>query len=46
MIDLLDAATFSQGHPARLYAQLPWVLSLAFVILALGGTMLYRRGAA
>lgn len=30
----------------RIYAQLAWVLSLAFVILALGGTMLYRRGAA
>jgi len=28
----------------RIYAQLPWVLSLAFAILALGGTMLYRRG--
>jgi hypothetical protein len=30
----------------RLYAQLFWVLGLAFGILALGGTMLYRRGAA
>jgi hypothetical protein len=30
----------------RLYAQLAWVLGLAFGILALGGTMLYRRGAA
>jgi hypothetical protein len=30
----------------RIYAQLPWVLSLAFAILALGGTMLYRRGTA
>ncbi len=30
----------------RIYGQLAWVLSLAFVILALGGTMLYRRGAA
>jgi hypothetical protein len=30
----------------RIYAQLPWVLSLAFAILALGGTMLFRRGAA
>ena len=30
----------------RLYAQLAWVLVLAFGILALGGTMLYRRGAA
>ena len=28
----------------RLYAQLFWVLGLAFGILALGGTMLYRRG--
>jgi len=30
----------------RLYAQLFWVLGLAFGILALGGTMLFRRGAA
>ncbi len=30
----------------RIYAQLPWVLSLALAILALGGTMLYRRGTA
>ncbi len=30
----------------RIYAQLPWVLSLAIAILALGGTMLYRRGTA
>ena len=30
----------------RIYGQLPWVLSLAFAILALGGTMLYRRGTA
>jgi hypothetical protein len=30
----------------RIYGQLAWVLSLAFAILALGGTMLYRRGAA
>jgi hypothetical protein len=29
----------------RIYGRLPWVLSLAFAILALGGTMLYRRGA-
>jgi hypothetical protein len=28
----------------RIYGQLAWVLSLAFAILALGGTMLYRRG--
>jgi len=30
----------------RLYSQLFWVLGLALGILALGGTMLYRRGAA
>lgn len=30
----------------RLYGQLAWVLGLALGILALGGTMLYRRGAA
>jgi len=30
----------------RIYGQLAWVLSLAFAILALGGTMLYRRGTA
>jgi hypothetical protein len=30
----------------RIYAQLPWVLSLTFAMLALGGTMLYRRGTA
>ncbi|MSV35435.1 MAG: hypothetical protein EXQ47_07535 [Bryobacterales bacterium] len=30
----------------RIYSQLPWVLGLAFAILALGGVMLYRRGAA
>ena len=30
----------------RLYGQLFWVLGLTFGILALGGTMLYRRGAA
>lgn len=30
----------------RLYSQLAWVLGLAFAILALGGIMLYRRGAA
>jgi hypothetical protein len=31
---------------ARIYTRLPWVLGLAFTILALGGAMLYRRGAA
>jgi len=30
----------------RIYGQLAWVLSLAFAMLALGGTLLYRRGAA
>lgn len=28
---------------ARIYERLPWVLGLAFGILALGGTLLYRR---
>jgi hypothetical protein len=31
---------------ARIYSRLGWVLGLTFGILALGGTMLYRRGAA
>jgi hypothetical protein len=31
---------------ARIYERLPWVLGLAFGILALGGTLLYRRSAA
>jgi hypothetical protein len=30
------------GQP-RIYERLPWVLGLAFGILALGGTLLYRR---
>jgi hypothetical protein len=30
----------------RIYSQLAWVLGLALAILALGGAMLYRRGAA
>lgn len=40
------------GHPqvesgaARIYSQLPWVLGLTFVILGLGGVMLYRKGTA
>jgi hypothetical protein len=29
----------------RIYTQLPWVLGLALAILALGGVMLFRRGA-
>lgn len=32
--------------PPRVNTQLPWVLGLAFGILALGGVLLYRRGAA
>lgn len=32
--------------PARLYDRLYWVLGLAFGILAVGGMMLYRKGAA
>jgi len=31
---------------ARIYTRVGWVLGLAFAILALGGAMLYRRGAA
>jgi len=31
---------------ARVYTQLYWVLGLAFAILAVGGTMLYRKGTA
>jgi len=31
---------------ARVYTRLPWVLGLTFGILALGGLLLYRRGAA
>jgi hypothetical protein len=31
---------------ARIYERLPWVLGLAFGILALGGTLLYRRSTA
>jgi hypothetical protein len=31
---------------ARIYSQLGWVLGLALVILAIGGVMLFRRGAA
>jgi hypothetical protein len=32
--------------PARIYTRLGWVLGLTFAILALGGMMLYRKGAA
>lgn len=32
--------------PARIYTRLGWVLGLALGILALGGALLYRRGAA
>ena len=31
---------------ARVYDQMYWVLGLTFGILALGGTLLYRKGAA
>jgi len=31
---------------ARLYQRLPWVLGLTFSILALGGTLLFRRSPA
>jgi hypothetical protein len=30
--------------PARLQSQMPWVLGLGFGVLALGGTLLFRRG--
>jgi hypothetical protein len=32
--------------PARIYDRLGWVLGLTFGILALGGTLLFRKGAA
>ena len=35
-----------EAAPARVYTRLGWVLGLALGILALGGTLLYRRGAA
>jgi hypothetical protein len=35
-----------ESGTARIYSQLPWVLGLTFAILALGGVMLYRKGAA
>ncbi len=33
-----------EQQPARIYSRLWWVLGLALGILALGGTMLYRKG--
>ncbi len=33
-------------EPPRIYSKLGWVLGLAMAILALGGVMLYRKGAA
>ena len=35
-----------ESGTARIYSQLPWVLGLTFTILAVGGVMLYRKGAA
>ncbi|MEI9811793.1 MAG: hypothetical protein WDO18_03575 [Acidobacteriota bacterium] len=32
--------------PARVYSQMPWVLGLGFGILAVGGTLLFRKGQA
>lgn len=32
--------------PARIYGRFYWILGLTFAILAVGGTMLYRRGTA
>jgi hypothetical protein len=50
--DTSAAAGDDSGSPkveiaaARIYSQLGWVLGLALAILALGGVMLFRRGAA
>lgn len=35
-----------EAGPARIYQRLYWVLGLTFGLLALGGTLLYRRSAA
>lgn len=35
-----------ESSSARIYSRLGWVLGLTFAILAIGGVMLYRRGAA
>lgn len=35
-----------KSGPPRLYERLPWVLALIFGMLAVGGTVLYRRSAA
>jgi hypothetical protein len=36
----------AMAGPARVYDRLYWVLGLTFGLLAVGGTLLYRRGAA
>jgi hypothetical protein len=41
-----DGRPRPESGAARIYSQLPWVLGLTFTILALGGVMLYRKGAA
>jgi hypothetical protein len=41
-----DGRPTVESGAARIYSQLPWVLGLTFTILALGGVMLYRKGAA
>jgi hypothetical protein len=41
-----DGRPVPESGAARIYTQLPWVLGLTFAILALGGVMLYRKGAA
>lgn len=38
-----DGSPKPKAGPARLHERLPWVLGLTFSILALGGTILYRR---
>ena len=48
---ILDLAEEDAGQPktteilARVYDKLYWVLGLTFGILALGGTLLFRKGA-
>jgi hypothetical protein len=41
-----DGSPKTVAGNARLYQRLPWVLGLTFSILALGGTLLYRRSEA
>ena len=41
-----DGAPKIEAVPARLYSRMGWVLGLTFGLLGVGGTLLYRRGAA